>query len=531
MPPRANSPPPRPANAAARLLLADLLLANGRPDEGIAYLREAVRLSDRPNDVRQHLATVLTDLGRNADARKTLDEAFEAAADAHERLTLTKTLAEAYQREGKLDELIARFQRLQQAEADGWRYALYLAEIYQTTQDTAGARRELAKALSARPKDASLLRQLVRLATSEENAADFARYQRQLTEVEPSDINQVALIKALLANDEADAALDALAAHVQSVVKTPGAWDEILPLLTQKALTGKAGDLLTRELGGEKADVRNRFTLALFQMTAGHLDEAKAALWEIFVTRTPLAATTAAKPPTPPAAPPEEAYLVFYGNGGTVAEQRFTDATRARASAQALLDPESNQGGQSLGSFFASGPATGAPAAGHPDPLDTTARHRSHLSGGHRREAKRPRALPGRTRPPARRTGQFARGPARRLRQRGRRRPTPARDRRAGALARARPRHLLRVAALFDGVEQRADRLLQRQHPAGDPDEADSRAGRGHGAAGRNPVPTRHARAAGDGGGPRRDADRVLQRARAQENGRRNPAGVPRPHR
>ncbi|MBE7219146.1 MAG: hypothetical protein INR64_11805, partial [Caulobacteraceae bacterium] len=210
---------------------------------------------------------------------------------------------------------------------------------------------------------------MVRLAAAEDNAADFARYQRQLTEVEPSDTNQVALIKGLLANDEADAALDALGAHVQAIVKTPGAWDELLPLLTQKALTGKAGDLLARELGGEKADARNRFTLALFQLTAGHLDEAKAALWDIFSLRSPHAAAPV-KPPAPPAATPAEAYLVFYGDGGTPAEQRLADAVRARPAAQALLDPETNQGGQSLNSFFASAPV--AATAGHPDPLDTT---------------------------------------------------------------------------------------------------------------------------------------------------------------
>ena len=209
----------------------------------------------------------------------------------------------------------------------------------------------------------------MRLAASEENAAEFARYQRLLTEVEPSDLNQVELVKALLANDEADAALDALAAHVSAIVKVPGAWDELLPLLTQKALTGKAGDLLARELGGEKADPRNRFTLALFQMTAGHLDEAKSAWWDIFSMRLPHAAATA-KPSAPPVALPDEAYLVFYGNGGTVAELRLADAVHARSSAQALLDPESAQGGQSLGTTLGAAPA--AALAGQPDPLDTT---------------------------------------------------------------------------------------------------------------------------------------------------------------
>ena len=477
-----------PASAPAHLLLADLLLANGHSDEGLSYLREAVHLSDRPNDVRQHLASVLSDLGRNTEARKTLDEAFEAATDAHERLTLTKGLAEAYQREGKLDELIARFQRLQQAEADGWRYALYLAEIYETTQDAAGARRELAKALSARPKDASLLRQLVRLAASEDNAAEFARYQRLLTEVEPSDLNQVELVKALLANDEADAALDALAAHVSAIVKVPGAWDELLPLLTQKALTGKAGDLLARELGGEKAGARNRFTLALFQMTAGHLDEAKSAWWDIFSMRSPHAAATA-KPVAPPVALPDEAYLVFYGNGGTVAELRLADAVHARSSAQALLDPESAQSGQSLGTTLGAAPAVAL--AGQPDPLDTTrdAALVYLAAVAVKQNATEPflaeldRRLAARDSSRQDRLVAYASVDATD--------PLLPRDRRAGARAGARPRHLLRGPAFLGRVRQRAGqrRRQQRRRAGGEPGEADRRADRRHGSAGRGRVP------------------------------------------
>ena len=269
-----------PANASAQLLLADLLLQGGHPEEGVARLRDAVRLSDKPNEVRLRLARVQADLGRDADARRTLDEAFEAAEDAHERLAITKPLAESYQRENHLDELITRFQTLQQGDAEGWRYALYLAEIYQETKDYGAARRELAKALAARPHDGALLRQLVRIAEDEQNTAEIARYQALLAEVEPSDQNKLALVSALLENNQADAGFNALRAHLASILKTPGAWDQLLPLLARNDLTAKAGDLLNAEMGGDHADVKARFTLALFQAVAGNVEQARAASLE-----------------------------------------------------------------------------------------------------------------------------------------------------------------------------------------------------------------------------------------------------------
>ncbi len=352
-----------PANAAAQTLLAELLLQNGHPEEGVTRLRDAVRLSDKPNEVRLRLAHVQTDLGHDADARRTLDAAFEAAEDSHERLALTKPLAEAYQRENRLDELITRFQGLQQGEAEGWRYALYLAEIYQETKDYGAARRELAKALAARPRDGSLLRQLVRVAGDEQNLAEVARYQGLLTEAEPSDQNQFALVAALLENQQAEAGFNALRAHLAVILKTPGAWDNLLPLLARNDLTAKTSALLDAELGGDRADIKSRFTLALFQAVAGNLEPARAALWSVFDTKTgPATPAAPAPPPSAGAAStPHHLFSTIY-TGDSIPEQRYRAGTQTRLTAQGLLSPSGFAGnGRGRGVFTLPLPGSGLP--------------------------------------------------------------------------------------------------------------------------------------------------------------------------
>ena len=352
-----------PANAASYLLEADLLLQGDHPDEGLARLREAVRLSEKPNEVRLRLARTQSDLGRVAEARKTLDEAFEGAADARERLGMMKSLADAYQRENRLDELIARFQRLQQAEADGWRYALYLAEIYQQTLDFGGARRELAKALAARPRDGALLRQLVRLSNEEQNTAEAARYQALLTEAEPSDQNKLALVEALFDNNQPTEGFNALQANLSAILKIPGAWNQLLPALAHHDLTTKAGELLTRETGGPDADLKSRFTLALFQAIAGDMVQAKTAFWTVFASKSP-------RPPAPPAPTPpatSSSYAFSLYQGGGVAQRRYQEAMYTQNMAQNFL----SNGGKNMGrsrNFYSVG---NSPQPGGPGAADT----------------------------------------------------------------------------------------------------------------------------------------------------------------
>jgi predicted Zn-dependent protease len=282
-----------PASAEAQALGADVLFAADRFEEGVKKMREAVRLSENPNGLRLRLSRVLLDRGELTRAREVLDEAFEAAEKPSDRLALMPQLSEAYFADGKLDSLIERFRQRQRGEDEGWRYALYLAEIYKQTLDVGAARRELARALAARPKDAGLLRQMVRLATDEENRAEIARYQELLTEAEPSDANQCALIEALLENSQPEPAFVVLQRQYAAVGRMPGAWARLMPLLARQNLLGKLSELLAAQPGG-KSNLETRLQFAVVQAVEGQVEEARRLFWSVFALPSP---------PPPPAVP------------------------------------------------------------------------------------------------------------------------------------------------------------------------------------------------------------------------------------
>ncbi|MDQ3624093.1 MAG: tetratricopeptide repeat protein, partial [Verrucomicrobiota bacterium] len=298
-----------PANADSHLLAAEISFAAQRFDAGVARLREAIKLADNPNAIRLRLARAFLDAGRVEEARQTFDAAFEAESDPKARLALTKQLAEVHLQQGKLDELITRFRQRQRAEEGGWRYALYLAEIFQQMQDYAAAREELSKALGARSRDGNFLRQLVRLSRAEGNTAECVRFTRLLAEVEPSPAHQIELADSLLDHGDVEEALKVLAANEERLLKDPMSWRDVLFKFQSAGSTAQLAEALRAGLERHPGDWRTRLALAEIQIGMGELDSAERLLWEIFGMKEepgspspiPAAATPAA--PTASAAP------------------------------------------------------------------------------------------------------------------------------------------------------------------------------------------------------------------------------------
>ena len=134
-----------PASADGYLLYADVAIAAGKADDAVAKLQAEVKLSDKPNDVRQRLARYYMESGQPARARSIYDDAFAAAENPQDKLSLVRAMAPAYFQDGQIDSLVNRFRREQSSEESGWRYGLYLAAIYEQMGDFGAARRELAK--------------------------------------------------------------------------------------------------------------------------------------------------------------------------------------------------------------------------------------------------------------------------------------------------------------------------------------------------------------------------------------------------
>ncbi len=230
-----------PAKAEAHLLLADTYVAAKKPDEAIASLKAAVKLSDSPNQIRLRLAEMQIDQQRTAEAREVLDEAFEAEETPAGKLQLTGRLANAYMQDGKVEELISKFRDRQKAE-QGWRYALYLAEVYLTLQDSVNAMQELDKALAGKPDDPLLLKKLLGLADTSGDIESSVRYARKLAQVEPSKANRAQLGEALAAAGQLDEVLALIRENPTEFLEDPNAWQDSIRALQ---VDDRAGDLAT----------------------------------------------------------------------------------------------------------------------------------------------------------------------------------------------------------------------------------------------------------------------------------------------
>lgn len=137
-----------PNNYNAHTHLAVALAGQGRIDEALAHLSEAVRLEPDNAEAHNNLGAVLIRSGRIDEAVTQLSEAVHiqpAYADAHNNLGM------AFARQDSLDKAIQEFQaalRINPGQAS-WRYNL--AVTLRKKGDTRGAAREFESALNLDP--------------------------------------------------------------------------------------------------------------------------------------------------------------------------------------------------------------------------------------------------------------------------------------------------------------------------------------------------------------------------------------------
>lgn len=327
-----------PAKAEAHLLLADTYVAAKKPDEAIASLKAAVKLSDSPNQIRLRLAEMQIDQQRTAEAREVLDEAFEAEETPAGKLQLTGRLANAYMQDGKVEELISKFRDRQKAE-QGWRYALYLAEVYLTLQDSVNAMQELDKALAGKPDDPLLLKKLLGLADTSGDIESSVRYARKLAQVEPSKANRAQLGEALAAARQLDEVLALIRENPTEFLEDPNAWQDSIRALQVDDRAGDLATMLEARLKVDSNDWKSLLALGQILMSSGQSDQATAALWKIFDCKEETQPQQPA--PTPPPSPTTARRMMYSGGmfipGGANFGSRQARWGANYASAVALL--------------------------------------------------------------------------------------------------------------------------------------------------------------------------------------------------
>jgi tetratricopeptide (TPR) repeat protein len=321
-----------PASSPGYLLYADVAFLAGKNDEGVAMLKTAIKLSDKPNEVRQRLARHDMEIGDPAQARAVYDDAFAAADNPQEKLTIVRAMTQAYFQTGQIDDLIGHFKQEQSSEDGGWRYGLYLSAIYEEMEDYGAARRELAKSLAVRPQDTGLLHSLIGLAEKEGDSAEILRYREMLAEADRTPANELALANEYAQQGESAKAWGIVQANQGEVTKDPLAWKDVLNQISDPEYADKIKVLLESAIRAKGDSFEGGFALAQFQMEQGDLEGAKTSLWNLLAM--PL-------PPAPPAAPtptgPQTAFGGVMGIYQTKTMQRIQQAFLAVNEANSLL--------------------------------------------------------------------------------------------------------------------------------------------------------------------------------------------------
>jgi predicted Zn-dependent protease len=250
-----------PANAEGYLFYAELCLSGGQPAAGIAKLEEALRLTDRPNDARLRLARAYAEIGDVAAARQVQEDAFEYETRPEVKLGLMRTLAEYYQRDGRIDELVQRLKDRQRLAA-GDAFNAYLAEVYLQTQDYGAARDELSRALAIRPRDAGLARQLLGLSQVEQDTTEALRFARLLAEIDPSIESRIELACALAEDGQLDEALALLKEIGPAALEAGWGFDEALDVVRSKGYDEQVNELLAELAARPETDWKARLLLA-----------------------------------------------------------------------------------------------------------------------------------------------------------------------------------------------------------------------------------------------------------------------------
>ena len=270
-----------PADASAHTLYADICFAAGRRDEGLERLKEALRWSHQPNEIRARLADAYLEESQLKLAREVIEEAFWEETEPDSKLALIRRLTTLYLQEGRLSELVERFEKRQSAEADGWRYGLYLAEIYRQTQDFSRARKELSKSLLVRPNDPQLLRELIELAEAERNPAEVVRLRKSLNEIEGTQTSLLELTQAYLRAGNNEAAMGIVDENFQEALKDFNAWEPVLTQLRSSANQARLAELVREKIRVEPGDWRQKISLAEFYRWNRSYPEAEEILWDV----------------------------------------------------------------------------------------------------------------------------------------------------------------------------------------------------------------------------------------------------------
>jgi predicted Zn-dependent protease len=243
-----------PADGSLYGFYADLASRTGRFEAASERLKDGVRYAGDPSVLRLQLATFLQMQGRNAEAAKALQDAFEAEERQGKRSEIFRRQIEMAMQNGTLDDLTAAIRAKQSREEGGSRYGAYLAEIFILQDDYLSAREELAKTLGRNPDDPAAVSKLLDLAERGGDQEEALRLATRLAEIQPSNENRADLIQRLFKNSESERGLAEFQKAREDILKDPSSWGEALMALRQAGFTKESDELISELAAAKSSD-------------------------------------------------------------------------------------------------------------------------------------------------------------------------------------------------------------------------------------------------------------------------------------
>jgi len=264
------------------LLLANVLEELHRPADAVPWPHSSTSSPSQPaENHRLQAALEAQRAGRSDEARKALIAAFDAETDPLARLDIAGSLSWSATFVGEFPELVATFQAKSHTENDGWRYAVYLAEMQRQKHDLSAANAALMQAFGPRSRDPLFVLETWRLRVDQKDNADRARLARLLVQIFPTTAHEIELVSALLANNEPAEALKGLHTNEEAISADPMPWHGVL-LQAGAATRGRATTRLLETCLAKKPDEwRLRFLLAEARILAGDITAAEKYLREL----------------------------------------------------------------------------------------------------------------------------------------------------------------------------------------------------------------------------------------------------------
>lgn len=253
---------------------AGLLQTEGKEEDAIAVLKAAVQKFDGAEELRLRLAQVYAESDHLADAERIYWQLYEETEDVTGKLRWTQELTRLAEQQGKLSQLIEKFEERRQSNRQSIVPLLALSEVHRTADNYEGRRQALTAAAKIKPDDLELLHHISRV---EEQEGDWNAAIATLQRAAPLDKTnrtKERIARLHLSNGNADEGF-AILFELAGVEKgDPRTLEAIADAMCGIQEWERAADFLSSRINDHPGDYRLRYLLGVAAEEAGRTGDA-----------------------------------------------------------------------------------------------------------------------------------------------------------------------------------------------------------------------------------------------------------------